>query len=115
MKKSWLAVVVAPSTALAAQSVMYAMVTPGCSQQMRLHIHLAAAVALLVVVVLGVLAYSDSSVHRDETASHDSDESHGLVPRSYLGTVAAAPAAICALVIVAMWFGVWVLSPCELL
>ena len=115
MKKSWAALIVAPSTALAAQSVMYAMVTPACSEQVRLHLHLVAAVALLVVVVLGVLAYGDSSVHRGEPASHDSDESHGVVPRRFLGTLGAAVAAISALVVVAMWFGVWVLSPCELL
>jgi len=113
MKASWLALVVAPTTALAVQSVMYAMVTPSCSEQVRLHIHLAAAVALVIVLVLAALAYADSSMRRGEPASHDSDESHGVVPRRFLGTVACAVAAISALVIVAMWFGAWVLSPCE--
>lgn len=113
MKWSWAALIVAPSTALAAQSVMYALVTPSCSDQLRLDIHLVAAVALLVVVVLGVLAYADSSVHRGEPASHDSDAPDGTVPRRFLGNLGAAVAGISALVVVAMWFGVWVLSPCE--
>jgi hypothetical protein len=114
VKKSWLALVIAPTTALAVQSLMYALVTPACGAQMRLHIHLVAAVALLVVVVLGVLAFAESSLHRGEPGSHDSDESHGEVPRRFLGTVASAVAAISALVIIGMWFAVWVLSPCEL-
>ena len=113
MKKSGLALVIAPALALAVQSVMYSMVTPACGAQLRLHIHLVAAVALAVVVVLGVLAYAESSVHRGEPASHDSDETRDAGPRRFLGTVASAVAAISALVIVAMWFGVWVLSPCE--
>ncbi|MDB5899484.1 MAG: hypothetical protein JWP22_1237 [Ramlibacter sp.] len=115
MKKSWIALVFAPTVALATQSVLYAMVTPSCSAQMRLNIHLAAAVALLVVVVLAVMAYGQSSVYRREPQSPDHDGAQPPVPGRFFGDVAAAVAALSALVILAMWFGVWVLSPCAII
>lgn len=112
--KSWLALVVAPTVALATQSALYAMVTPACSAQVRFHMHLTAAVALAIVVVLAVLAFAESSVHRREPASHDSDEARSPVPRRFLASMAAAVGALSALVILGMWFAMWVLSPCEL-
>lgn len=114
MRKSVIALVLAPVTALGLQSAMYAMVTPSCGAQMRLNIHLAAAVALAVVVVLAVLAFSESSLRRGEPGSPDSDEGHAPVPRRFFADVAAAVAALSALVIVAMWFTTLVLSPCDI-
>lgn len=111
--KSAIALVTAPSVALGAQSLMYAMVTPACNTQTRLQIHLAAALALVIVLVLAVLAFSESSLHRGEPASTDDDTAVPPVPRRFLGDVAAAVAALSALVIAAMWFGAWVLTPCE--
>ena len=35
----WLALLLAPSLALACQSIMYSLVTPSCSVQTRLWIH----------------------------------------------------------------------------
>lgn len=115
MKKSWIALVFGPTIALATQSVLYSMVTPSCGAQMRLNIHLTAGVALLVVVVLAVLAYGESSVRRREPASPDHDGAHAPIPQRFFGDVAAAVAALSALVILAMWFGTWVLSPCALI
>jgi hypothetical protein len=108
--KSWVALVLAPTIALATQSVMYSMVTPSCSTQTRLQLHLFAAVALAVVVVLAVLAFSESSLRRPEPASMDSDEPHGR--HRFLANMAAAVGALAALVILAMWFTTWVLTPC---
>lgn len=110
--KSWLALILAPSIALGVQSTMYSMVTPSCATQTRLQLHLAAAVALAVVVVLAVMAFGESSLHRGEPRSPDSDEARHPVPRRFLADVAAAVAGISALVILAMWFTLWVLSPC---
>jgi hypothetical protein len=111
--KSAIALVVAPSTALAAQSVMYSMVTPSCSMQTRLQLHIAAAVALAIVLVMAVMAFSESSLYRREPGSPDSDEARPPVPRRFIADVAAAVAALAALVIVGMWFATWVLSPCD--
>ena len=113
MKKSWCALVFAPTIALATQSTLYSMVTPSCGAQMRLNIHLTAAVALAIVVVLAVLAFSESSLRRGEPGSPDSDEASAPVPQRFFGTVATAVAALAALVILAMWFATWVLSPCN--
>lgn len=109
--KSWLALVLAPGVALSAQGVMYAMVTPACGTQTRLQLHLVAAVALAVVVVLAVLAFSESSLRRPEAGSLDSDEADAR--HRFLATAAAAVGALAALVILAIWFTTWVLTPCE--
>jgi hypothetical protein len=110
--KSWLALVLAPTIALGAQSVMYSMVTPACSTQTRLQLHLAAAVALAVVVVLAVIAFGESSLRRGEPPSPDNDEARAPVPRRFLANMATAVAGLAALVILAMWFTLSVLSPC---
>ena len=111
--KSAIAPVVAPGTALAVQSLMYSMVTPACGAQTRVQLHIAAAVALAVVLVLAVVAYGESSVRRREPLSPDSDEAGPPVPRRFVADIAAAVAGLSALVIVGMWFATWVLSPCE--
>ena len=108
--KSWAALVVGPTIALVTQSVMYSMVTPSCSAQTRLQLHLFAAVALAVVVVLAVLAFGESSLRRPEPASMDSDAHHGR--HRFLANMATAVGALSALVILGMWFTTWVLTPC---
>lgn len=108
--KSWLALVLAPSVALGAQSLMYSLVTPACGSQTRLQLHLAAAVALAIVLVLLVVAFGESSLRRGEPGSHDDDEAH---PKGFLATMGTAVAALSALVILGMWFALWVLTPCE--
>jgi len=109
--RSWIALVAAPSVALATQGVMYSLVTPSCGAQTRLQLHLLAAVGLAVVVVLAVLAFSESSLRRPEPASMDSDEQHGR--HRFLANMAAAVGALAALVILAMWFTTWVITPCD--
>ena len=115
ISKGWLATVIAPLVALAVQSVMYSLVTPACSRQAELTIHVAAAVALAIVLVLAVVAYGESTVRHGAPGSHDNDDAAGGAPSRFLATVGTAVAALSALVIVGMWLGAWVLSPCELL
>ena len=111
--RSWLGLLVGPATALAAQSTLFSMVTPSCSEQVRLDMHLAAAVALAIAAIFAVLAFSESSLHRGEPASPDHDGAHAPVTRRFLADMAAAVAALSCLVIVGMWFALWVLGPCE--
>ena len=111
-RKSVIALILAPTIALATQSTLYSMVTPACGTQTRVELHLAAAVALLVVLVMAVLAFGETSLHRGEPASHDSDEARAPVPGRFLGNCACAVASLSALVIAGMWFALWVLSPC---
>lgn len=112
--RSWLGLVLGPTVALATQSTLYSMVTPSCSAQARLNLHLVAAVALAVAVVLAVVAFSESSLHRKEPESPDHDGAHPPIPRRFLADIASAVAGLSALVILAMWFTLWVLGPCEL-
>ena len=100
--------------ALAAQSTLYSMVTPSCSQQVRLDMHIAAAVALAIAAVLAVVAFGESSLRRGEPASPDHDGAQPPVTRRFLADMAAAVAGLSCLVILGMWFALWVLGPCEL-
>lgn len=114
MLRTWLALIVAPSTALGVQSVMYALVTPSCASQSRVGLHAAAAVGLAIAVVLALLAFSDWSLHhREPGASPDEDAGDRRTARRFLAIVGTAIAALSALVILAMWFATWVLSPCH--
>lgn len=112
MRLQWVPLVLAPTIALATQSTLYSMVTPECSSQARLHLHLVAAVALIIVIVLGVVAYGESSLHRSEPASPDNDEGHPEVRHRFLLDAAVGVTALSALVILGMWFTTWVLGPC---
>jgi hypothetical protein len=111
--KSWIPLLLAPTVALATQSTLYSMVTPSCSTQARLQLHLAAAVALAIVVAMAVVAFSESSLHRGEPGSPDSDAADPPARRRFLADMACAVAALSALVILGMWFALWVLTPCE--
>lgn len=112
--RSWLALILAPSIVLAAQSVMYALVTPSCAQQTRVALHVVAAVGLGVVAVLGVLAWTQWSVRAGEAGQGgpDSDTGQPANTRRFVAAVATAVAALSCLVMIAMWLGVWVLWPC---
>jgi len=112
--KSWLGLVVAPVVVLATQGILYSMVTPACGAQMRLHMHLVAAVALAIVVVLAVVAFSACSLRRGEPGSPDHDGAQPPVPRRFLADMAAAVSGLSCLVILGMWFAMWVLGPCEI-
>ena len=112
--KSWLGLLLAPLVVLVAQSTLYSMVTPSCSQQIRLDMHIAAAVALAIAAILAVLAFAESSLRRGEPTSPDHDGAHHPVPRRFLADCAAAVAGLSCLVILGMWFAMWVLGPCEI-
>jgi hypothetical protein len=105
----WLALLLAPSLALGAQGVMYALVTPSCSVQTRVAIHAVAVVSLLLCVVFTLLARSAGAPVR---FGADDDSAEPPATRHFLAIVAAAQGALSALVIFGMWIGAWVLSPC---
>lgn len=111
--RTWLALIVAPAIALAAQAVMYALVTPSCSLQTRLLIHLVAGGALLGAAVLALLARGEWK-RKATTVPGGPDSAHGDAgsTRRFLAAAGTAVAALSTLVIATMWFGAWVLSPC---
>lgn len=109
----WLALLLAPSLALASQTFMYALVTPSCSVQTRVLVHLVAAGALVLAAWFTLLARGEWAA-RTITTMHgpDSDESAPGDVRRFLAIVATAVGGLSCLVIIAMWIGAWVLSPC---
>jgi hypothetical protein len=105
----WLALLVAPSLALAAQSAMFSLVTPSCTEQTRVTIHAVAGVTLLLSIVFTLMA-RDAGAPVRFGADHDDGEPPST--RHFLAIVAAAVGAISSLVILCMWIAAWVLSPC---
>jgi hypothetical protein len=105
----WLALLISPSLALGAQSIMYALVTPACSAQTRVAIHVVAAVALALSLLFTWLASTAGAPVR---FAADTDSAEPPMTRHFLAVVAAAVGAISSLVILCMWIGAWVLSPC---
>ncbi|MEJ6022066.1 hypothetical protein [Ramlibacter sp. PS4R-6] len=105
----WLALLAAPSLALAAQAIMFALVTPSCSTQTRVAIHAVAAVALVLCLGFIGLARSAGAPVR---FGADHDDGEASTTRHFLAIVATAVGAISALVVLGMWIGAWVLSPC---
>jgi hypothetical protein len=109
----WLALLVAPSLALACQSVLFAMVTPSCAMQSRVGLHMVAAAALALAGVFTILAHHEWRVLRTGSSrTPDSDSAEPAMARRFLATVATAVGGLSSLAIVAMWIAVWVLSPC---
>jgi hypothetical protein len=105
----WLALLAAPSLALACQTAMFALVTPSCSAQTRIAIHAVAAASLLLCVVFTWLARSAGAPVRHAA---DDDSAEPPATRHFLAVVAAAVGALSSLLVLAMWIAVWVLSPC---
>lgn len=111
--KTWFALIVAPSLALASQSLMYALVTPSCSLQTRVLVHVVGLGALVAAAVLALLARGDWIRYGARIAGGpDTDSADPANARRFLAAVATAVAALSALVILMMWFAAWVLSPC---
>jgi hypothetical protein len=100
----FLGLIVAPSLALACQGVMLALVSPACSDQTRIGLHVVAALFLVATVLLALASARGAGAHGAEGP---------LATRRFLGACATAVAALSALVILMMWVAAWVLSPCS--
>jgi heme/copper-type cytochrome/quinol oxidase subunit 3 len=110
----WLALLVAPSLALAAQSIMFALVTPSCSIQTRVTIHAVGLITLALAALFTVMARAEwSRLAIASPQGPDNDTASPQNVRRFLAVVATAVAALSSLVILMMWFAGWVLSPCS--
>lgn len=109
----WLALIIAPSLALACQSVLFAMVTPSCSMQTSTGLHLVAAGALALAGVFTILAQHERRRRANGAGvTEDSDSAHPATSRRFLATIATAVGVFSCLAIGAIWMTIWVLSPC---
>ena len=101
----FLGLIVAPSLALACQSLLLALVAPACSDQTRIGLHVVAAAFLAVTVLLALASSRGAGAHGAEGGP--------VATRRFLGACATAVASLSALVILMMWVTAWVLSPCS--
>ena len=121
---SWPALLLAPLIALSELSIAYALVSPACASQDRTLLHAVAAVSLFLVLAMTVLAWREW--HADGLADHRADAGASVAvptvtradsadpaerPR-FVAQMAVVVGALSTLVSIALWFPVWVLSPC---
>ena len=119
----WPGLLAAPLIALAQQSITYALVTPSCGHQTRAALHSVAAVAFAITLALTVHAAlgwmharrdtrpadqrGDMQAALQDSAPPDGQRHHVLL------LIATLTAALASLASAAMWFPIWVLSPCS--
>jgi hypothetical protein len=107
---SWPALLLAPIFALADQSVAYSLLEWSCKVQKPFVPHMAHAVFLLLTLVTIAMAWPRWRNRPPEKREDAGDEA---TRRSTFGVMATLVGALSALVIVAMWYPHFVLSPCH--
>jgi hypothetical protein len=118
--RSWPALLLAPLIVLGELSIAYSLVTPSCAHQDRSALHAVAIVSLLAVLAMTAMAWSDWRRHvaLDSPApagSHAVTRADGDVAGQrphFVALVAVIVGALSALVCVALWLPIWLLSPC---
>jgi hypothetical protein len=106
---NWPALLLAPSLALTDAAVAYALVTPSCSRQDTAWLHALFACSLLACLVLAWPAARNWLQWRAVGAPpRAATESR----RKFVAQVATMAALLSALVMLAEWLPLWMLSPC---
>ena len=108
----WMALVLSPCVALACQSALFALVTPSCSVQTRIGLHVVAAACLAATVLMALFARRSWAAHAVAAAGSVSAAGGPHQTRRFLAASATAVAALSSLVILVMWIAACVLSPC---
>jgi hypothetical protein len=111
--QTFLGLIIAPLLALGCQSLMFSLVTPSCSMQTRVAMHVVALAVLAVNLVLTALAWRDWSLHGARSVDRDERSSGPTETRRFLAASATAVAALSSLLVLMMWFAAWALSPCQ--
>ena len=110
MTRSWPALLLAPVFALADQSVAYSLLEWSCKVQKPAVPHVAHAVFLLLTLATIAMAWPR---WHDRPAGKREDAGDAITRHSTFAVMAVLVAALCALIIVAMWYPHFVLSPCH--
>jgi hypothetical protein len=114
--RAWPALVLAPLLVLAQQSISLALATPSCRHQEMHALHAVPCATLVIILVLTALAGSSRKSHRlpgdRGMAQAERDDTRALRRRRFVAAMGTVVGLLCALVSFAMWFPVWVLSPC---
>ena len=107
--RSWPALLIAPSLALADQSATFALATYSCVAQRLVLPHVVHATFLMAALVLTSMAiyrWRTGRASMPEDASDEGARDHFFaISGTMVGTLSV-------LVIAAMWLAQWMLSPC---
>ena len=107
---NWLALLLAPSLALTALGVNYALVTPVCEWRAEAAwLHGVFAVSLMLSLLFAALAWRNWHHSRAARATAERRQER----ERFLALVGVLVASLSALVIAAQWLPLWMLSPCS--
>jgi hypothetical protein len=107
---NWPALLVAPLIAFANTAIAYALVSPSCSRQQVVDLHLLTIVSLLACFVVTVPAALNWQRAR---ALQSPMEAPAQARHRFLSQVATMTALLSILVVLAEWLPVWIVSPCS--
>ncbi|HEY8973547.1 MAG TPA: hypothetical protein VIN75_04965 [Burkholderiaceae bacterium] len=114
--RSWPALLLAPLTALAQQSICLSLLKHACEQQTTAPVHAVSAVSLVAILAMTWLAAAEwlasraLTDHRPGAAQRDDTTPTRLA--HFLAGVGMLVGGLSALVALFMWMPVWVLNPC---
>jgi hypothetical protein len=107
--KTWPALLVAPMLALTDQTVAYVLVPWSCAHQQILPVHLAHALFLVAALIATIPSWHAFEAERGAPKSDVGEVGDRMRFLSISGLLVGV---LSMAVIAAMWFPVWVLSPC---
>ncbi|MFL6626809.1 MAG: hypothetical protein ACJ8G1_10220 [Vitreoscilla sp.] len=114
--RSWPALLVAPLTALAQQSICLALLKHACQQQTTALVHAVSAASLITIVVLTWRAVDEWLASRARTgrppaaAQREDDTPDRLT--HFVAGAGMLVGGLSALLALSMWMPAWVLNPC---
>jgi len=106
---NWPALLVAPSIALANAALAYALVPPSCASQHTAVLHALSACSLLACLAL---TYPAAHNWLRAPVAADGPGTASRSRRHFLSQVATMAGLLSALVVLAEWLPVWIVSPC---
>jgi hypothetical protein len=107
---NWPALLVAPLIAFTNGAIAYALVSPSCSRQEVVDLHLLSIASLLACFVATVPAALNWQRAR---ALASPMEAPAQARHRFLSQVATMTALLSILVVLAEWLPVWIVSPCS--
>jgi hypothetical protein len=106
----WTGALLPPIAALLDLNLSYMLVTQACLTQNVLPLHLVHLVGLVLTITGGLIAWH---AWREAGRSWPADEPGALGSTRFMAAIGVLGSVAFALVALALWVPVWVLSPCQ--